>query len=127
MITPTPVHDSVKEFQDKSIDENLDYALLKHEKSHLQRKLTEQRYFYKQLQVLYSQVEKTKNYQEFIDVLTNLKPLLREIFTLEGQQRRSSKFSTDIDIDWTKYGIDVLEYVSANDQLLAMYTEGLLL
>lgn len=127
MITPEVIHDAVKTFQKNAITDDNDFMLLEQYKIHLEKKLLEHKHFSKQLRLLYNQIDKSKNYQEFTDVLMNCKSLLREIFTQEGQQKRTSrfnKFSPEVDFD--KYGINIEEYISKNDKLLALQNAGLL-
>lgn len=127
MLTPKVIHDSLKEFQDEAINANLDYCMLTHQKTYLENKLLQRKYLNKRLQLIYSQIDKTRNYQEFVDVLMNSKSLLREIFTLEGQNERLKTMNdSEPEIDWSKYGLDVSQYIANDDHLLALYNDGLL-
>lgn len=127
MLTPKVIHDFLKEFQNEAIDADLDYCTLKHQKTYLESKLLQKKYLTKRLQLIYSQIDKTRNYQEFVDVLMNSKSLLREIFTLEGQNERLKTVNgSEPEIDWSKYGLDVSQYIANDDHLLALYNDGLL-
>lgn len=128
MLTSQVVYDSVKEFQDLDLDSdsnsNVDYLTLLQQKSYLENRLLRKKYYTKRLQLLYSQIDKTRNYQEFVDLLMNSRDLLREIFTMEGQDKNA--VNMDLDIDWSKFGLDISEYIANDDQLLALYNDGLL-
>ncbi|CEP61093.1 Ahc2p LALA0_S02e06568g [Lachancea lanzarotensis] len=129
--TETSAARFVRQFQEDDLAENSDYALLKHTKAHLQNKLLRKKYLVKQLQVLYAQLDKTRNYQEFVDTLMGSRQLLREVFALEQHSETSSKVTSEVrhhhhhhssrsdvttpSINWNKYGIDVEEYLLAND------------
>lgn len=127
MLTPKVIHDSLKEFQDEAIDADLDYCTLTHQKTYLESKLLQKKYLTKRLQLIYSQIDKTRNYQEFVDVLMNSKSLLREIFTLEGQNERLKTVNgSEPEIYWSKFGLDVSQYIANDDHLLALYNDGLL-
>lgn len=125
MLTPDSVRESVEEFQKRSLCEDVDYSMLSHQKDFLDNKLLQKKYFNKQLLLLYSQLERTRNYQEFVDVLMNNRSLLREIFTLEGQSFTSSLVEPELDLSF-KFGIDVQEYINDDDELLALYGDDLL-
>ncbi|EDO18754.1 hypothetical protein Kpol_1028p27 [Vanderwaltozyma polyspora DSM 70294] len=127
MLTPDGISDSIKKFQERDITENEDYLVLLQQRDILEKKLLDRRFLAKQLQLLYHQLDKTHNYQEFVDVLMNNRELLRNIFTLEGHLKRS-KYSVnlDVEIDWQKFGLDIMEYITNDDKLLALYNDGLL-
>lgn len=125
MLTPSSVHDSVQEFQEQDVGEDVDYSVLAHQKIFLENKLLRKKYFNKQLQLLYSQLERTRNYQEFVDVLMNNRSLLREIFTLEGETERNPLVEPDVDF-CSKFGFNIQEYINNDDQLLSLYSSGLL-
>ncbi|SCV04101.1 LAME_0H15764g1_1 [Lachancea meyersii CBS 8951] len=117
----------VRQFQEEDLAENPDYALLKHTKAHLQNRQLRKKYLVKQLQLLYAQLDKTRNYQEFVDTLMGSRQLLSEIFALEKHKERSSVVtpvirngarSSDLvapSVNWSHYGIDVEEYLLASD------------
>ncbi|KAL3231600.1 ADA histone acetyltransferase complex component 2 [Nakaseomyces bracarensis] len=126
MITPENVYNDITTFQEANIEENNDHMLLSQSKKCLERKLVEQQYLCKQMQLMYTLLDKTRNFQEFTDVLMNSRNLLREIFTLEGHMKRSAHLSSVPRIDWEKYGIDITEYIAADDELLALYSDGYL-
>lgn len=111
-------------FQKQELSQNEDYSTLAQHKSHLEARLLRQQYLGKRLQLLYAQIDKTRNYQEFVDVLMNSRSLLREIFTVEAQSKRAS--GTEPEIDWSKFGVDLQEYVANDDELLTLYNNGLL-
>ncbi|CCC70061.1 hypothetical protein NCAS_0D04800 [Naumovozyma castellii] len=119
-------HDSMTEFQAKPVEENIDYAALMHHKLHLERKLEQQRHFTQQLHLLYAELGKSHNYDEFINVLTENRPLLREIFTLEGSKMRNRTLKQKVDVDWSKYGLDISEYICDNEELWGLFEDGLL-
>lgn len=128
MSIPEAMNDSVREFQGQGMENNDDYLVLLQQKNVLEKKLLERQFFTKQLQLLYLQLDKTRNYQEFEDVLMNSRQLLIDIFTLEGQTKRSyGLITSDINIDWCKFGLDIYEYVTNDDELLSLYNDGLLL
>lgn len=128
MSIPEAMNDSVREFQGQGMENNDDYLVLLQQKNVLEKKLLERQFFTKQLQLLYLQLDKTRNYQEFEDVLMNSRQLLIDIFTLEGQTKRSYGLTTsDVNIDWCKFGLDIYEYVTNDDELLSLYNDGLLL
>lgn len=101
-----------RQFQQQDLSECSDYALLAHSKAHLHNKLLQKKYFIKQLQQLYTQLDKTRNYQEFEDALLGHCALLREIFALERGNHIVRQSPT---IDWHKYGLDVEAYLLAQD------------
>ncbi|SCU92816.1 LAFA_0F13058g1_1 [Lachancea sp. 'fantastica'] len=131
--TETSAARFVRQFQEEDLAENSDYALLKHTRAHLQNKLLRKKYLVKQLQLLYAQLDKTRNYQEFVDTLMGSRPLLREVFALEQHSKLSSQVTAEArqnqhqqqhsswgdvatpSIKWSKYGVDVEEYLLAND------------
>lgn len=116
--------DSVREFQGQELGQNHDYSTLSHHRGHLEARLLRQQYLGKRLQLLYAQIDKTRNYQEFVDVLMNSRSLLREIFTVEAQGRRAT--AAEPEVDWSKFGVDLQAYVADDDQLLTLYNHGLL-
>ncbi|CCK72059.1 Ahc2p KNAG_0I02740 [Huiozyma naganishii CBS 8797] len=120
--------DSVREFQETAVERCAEHELLRQQRTHLERLLYRKKYLCKELQLLYLQIDKTRNYQEFLDVLTHSRPLLREIFTMESQQRAVQAGNLRApDIDWVdKFGINLEDYVVDNDRLLSLYNEGLL-
>lgn len=124
MVTPQAIQECVREFQEQELASNVDHSVLQQQKGHLEGRLLRERYLTKRLQLLYSQIDKTRNYQEFVDLLMNSRSLLREIFTVEGLSRRARQ--TDPEVDWSKFGVDIAEYVAGNDELLALYNDGLL-
>lgn len=124
MLTSQAVCDSVREFQRQELAQNDDYSTLAQHKGHLEARLLRHQYLSKRLQLLYAQIDKTRNYQEFVDVLMNSRSLLREIFTMEAQGRRTN--SAEPEVDWSKFGVDLQAYVGNDDQLLTLYNDGLL-
>lgn len=124
MLTPQAIQDSVRKFQEQELEKSVDHSILQQQKSHLESRLMRERYLTKRMQQLYSQIDKTRNYQEFVDLLMNSRTLLREIFTVEGLARRARPVEPEI--DWSKFGLDISGYVAQNDQLLALYNDGLL-
>ncbi|CCE65771.1 hypothetical protein TPHA_0M01960 [Tetrapisispora phaffii CBS 4417] len=129
MITPEHIQSNIKYFQENDIENDNDYQLLMQQKHVMEQKLMERNYYHKNFQLLYSLVEKSRNYQEFVDILVNNKTLLKEIFTLEGQLRRSHHLinSDNVEIDWLhKFGIDIMEYIVKDPKLFSLYNNGLL-
>ncbi|QLL31115.1 hypothetical protein HG536_0A09320 [Torulaspora globosa] len=124
MLTPQAIQNCVRKFQEQELESNVDHSVLQQQKSQLEGKLLRERYLTKRLQLLYSQIDKTRNYQEFVDLLMNSRSLLREIFTVEGLGRRARH--ADPEVDWSKFGVDIADYVARNDELLALYNDGLL-
>lgn len=116
----------VKKFQDKDLSENEDIKLLAQQKKYLERKLAEKQEFEAHLQQLYDQIDNTKDYQELVDGLTNCRELLEQIFTKEGQARRHPVEADQIEIDWSKYGMDLAAYVAEHEGLLKSYHDGML-
>ncbi|AET38238.1 Ahc2p Ecym_2517 [Eremothecium cymbalariae DBVPG len=102
---------SLERFQKEPLEENRDYVVLQQARDHAAGQLPDLRYLSKQMQQLYQQLDKTRNYQEFVDVLMKNKPLLREIFTLEKMSQRAA---VSPKINWRKYGLDVEEYLIEN-------------
>ncbi|SMN20657.1 similar to Saccharomyces cerevisiae YCR082W AHC2 Component of the ADA histone acetyltransferase complex [Maudiozyma saulgeensis] len=119
-------HDYVQEFQGKDLEENEDLRALLQQKKYLERKLVEKQEFETKLQQLYDQIDRTKNYQELVDGLTNCRALLSEIFTREGQAKRNPLQAGQIELDWSKYGLDLAAYVAEHEQLLKSYEQGML-
>ena len=112
MLTSQAVCDSVREFQRQELAQNDDYSTLAQHKGHLEARLLRHQYLSKRLQLLYAQIDKTR------------RSLLREIFTMEAQGRRAN--SAEPEVDWSKFGVDLQAYVCNDDQLLALYNDGLL-
>ncbi|AGO13648.1 AaceriAGL228Cp [[Ashbya] aceris (nom. inval.)] len=108
MHTLSSVRDSVAKFQAEPLHDSRDYVVLQQARRHADRRLAEVRYVAKQMQQLYQQLDKTRNYQEFVDVLMNNRALLREVFTLEKNTAR--RVATPR-VQWSKYGVDVEAYV----------------
>ncbi|CAB4254779.1 similar to Saccharomyces cerevisiae YCR082W AHC2 Component of the ADA histone acetyltransferase complex [Maudiozyma barnettii] len=119
-------HEYVREFQGKAVEENEDLRALLQQKKYLERKLIEKQEFETKLQQLYDQVDGTKNYQELLNGLSNCRILLSEIFTREGQAKRHPVQSDQIELDWSKYGLDLAAYVTEHEQLLKSYEQGML-
>ncbi|AMD22554.1 HHL216Wp [Eremothecium sinecaudum] len=111
MSTPNGVLEAVKRFQKEPLEENRDYMVLQQAKNHVERRLPEMKYLSKQMQQLYQLLDKTRNYQEFVDVLMNNGPLLQEIFMLERHTQRKPPTPR---INWRKFGLDVEEYLIEN-------------
>lgn len=116
----------VKEFQENELNENEDVRLLTQQKKYLERKLTEKQEFEAHLQQLYDQIDSTKNYQELVDGLANCRELLEQIFTKEGQAKRHPVETDQLEIDWSKYGVDLAAYVAEHEELLKSYHDGML-
>lgn len=76
----------------------------------------------------FPQNSKYQELPEFVDVLAENRDLLREIFTVEnGFQKQKWISNDDIpQIDWDKFALDINAYIAENDQLLALYEDGLL-
>ncbi|SCU77700.1 LANO_0A01046g1_1 [Lachancea nothofagi CBS 11611] len=119
----------VRQFQAEDLDENSDYALLKHTQAHLQNQVLQKKYLTKQLQLLYAQLDKTRNYQEFVDTLMGSRQLLSEIFALEKHsvrqtggrvRKRNGSSRKDLapipSVPWHQYGVDVEQYLLASDE-----------
>ncbi|SCW00290.1 LAFE_0C00892g1_1 [Lachancea fermentati] len=106
MYTPAELEGFVRQFQEEELSANADYSVLEHTRSHLHNKLLQRKYFLKQLQLLYAQLDKTRNYQEFVDTLIGNRELLREIFVLDRQEKLVSPT-----VEWSKYGVDVEAYL----------------
>lgn len=128
MITPKGTYESVAKFQEANLHEDLDYAVLEQRRTQLETLILERESFIKNLCGLFHRVQKTKNYQEFVDVLTGSRDLLREIFTVEnGFQKQNWANHEDIPhIDWDRFALDINAYIAKNDQLLALYEDGFL-
>lgn len=109
MYTPQSLVDSLQEFQRADVRDNTDYMLLAHSRDHLNGKLLQKKYFMKQLSLFYAQLDKTRNYQEFVDALMGNRELLREIFTLEKFQQSSRLIPSSV--DWSKFGLDMEAYL----------------
>ena len=124
MLTPEAVRESVVKFQKRPLEDDTEFGTLQVEKQRLESLLVTKKYFVKRLQLLYQQLDKTRNYQEFVDVLMNSKPLLREVFTLEGQARRVQ--CGDVEVDWSRFSMDAGEYLRQNDQLMSLQNAGML-
>lgn len=124
MLTPQAIHEAVTEFQEHDLESSVDHSVLAQQRNHLESRLLQERYLTKRLQQLYSQIDKTRNYQEFVDLLMNSRSLLREIFTVEGLAQRATV--AEPEVDWAKFGVDISSYVASNDRLLALYNDGLL-
>ncbi|CUS23398.1 LAQU0S09e03862g1_1 [Lachancea quebecensis] len=105
----------VRRFQEQELSENADYALLQHSRAHLHNKLMQKKFFLKQLRLLYAQLDKTHNYQELVDALVGHRALLREIFAMERGARRARRAHAPPMIAWHKYGVDVEQYLLAQD------------
>lgn len=127
MTTPEDTDKTVKDLQEKDIGENVDYQLLKQQETHLNNVLNRQENVTSKLRLLYEKLEGVRNHQEFTDMLANNKTLLREIFTLEGAQRNQSTLNhVAPNIDWSKYGVDIEDYIAQDDELLSLQDDGLL-
>ncbi|CAI4037654.1 hypothetical protein SMKI_03G1320 [Saccharomyces mikatae IFO 1815] len=128
MITPKGTFDSISRFQETDLHQDLDYTVLQQRRTQLETLITERESFVKNLCSLSHKIQKTKNYQEFVDVLAENRELLREIFTMEnGFQKQRWTNDDDIpQIDWNKFAVDINAYIAENDQLLALYEDGLL-
>lgn len=124
MLTPDAVRDTVLQFQATPLEDDTEFGTLQLEKQRLESLLVRKKYFVKRLQLLYQQLDKTRNYQEFVDVLMNSKPLLGEVFTLEGQTRRTQ--CADVEVDWSRFALDANEYICQNDQLASLQSSGML-
>lgn len=124
MLTPDTVRDTVSEFQKSPVEDDVEFGTLQLEKQRLESLLLRKKYLVKRLQLLYQQLDKTRNYQEFVDVLMNSKALLREVFTLEDQTRRT--YLGEVEVDWSRFCIDGNEYIGQNDQLIALQNAGFL-
>ncbi|AJQ34021.1 Ahc2p [Saccharomyces cerevisiae YJM1418] len=128
MITPKGTHDAVAKFQQTDLHQDLDYIVLQQRRTQLETLINERESFVKNLCSLFHKIQNTKNYQEFVDVLAENRDLLREIFTVEnGFQKQKWISNDDIpQIDWDKFALDINAYIAENDQLLALYEDGLL-
>lgn len=128
MITPKATYDSVVKFQKTDLHQDLDYIVLQQRRKQLEALIIERESFVKNLCSLFYKIQKTKNYQEFVDVLAENRDLLREIFTVENgfQKQRWITDDTIPQIDWNKFALDINAYIAENDQLLALYEDGLL-
>lgn len=109
MYTPQSLVDSLQEFQRADVRDNTDYMLLAHSRDHLNGKLLQKKCFMKQLSLFYAQLDKTRNYQEFVDALMGNRELLREIFTLEKFQQSNRLIPSSV--DWSKFGLDMEAYL----------------
>lgn len=109
MYTPQSLVDSLQEFQRADVRDNTDYMLLAHSRDHLNGKLLQKKYFMKQLSLFYAQLDKTRNYQEFVDALMGNRELLREIFTLEKFQQSNRLIPSSV--NWSKFGLDMEAYL----------------
>ncbi|SCU92184.1 LADA_0F14928g1_1 [Lachancea dasiensis] len=87
----------VRQFQQQDLADSPDYALLNHTRTHLNSRVLQKKYLTKQLQLLYTQIDKTRNYQEFVDTLARNRSLLSDIFRVEKDghvvQRRAGAVS----------------------------------
>ncbi|EJS44489.1 ahc2p [Saccharomyces arboricola H-6] len=128
MITPKSTYDSIAKFQETNLHEDLDYTVLEQRRTQLETLITKRESFIRNLCSLFHKVQKTKNYQEFVDVLMESRDLLQEIFTVEnGFETQKWANHDDIpQIDWDKFSLDINAYIAENDQLLALYEDGLL-
>ena len=128
MITPKGTHDAVAKFQKTDLHQDLDYIVLQQRRTQIETLINERESFVKNLCSLFHKIQNTKNYQEFVDVLAENRDLLREIFTVEnGFQKQKWISNDDIpQIDWDKFALDINAYIAENDQLLALYEDGLL-
>lgn len=124
MVTPDTVRSTVSGFQKTPINDDVEFGTLQLERQRLESLLFRKKYLVKRLQLLYQQIDKTRNYQEFVDVLMNSKTVLREIFTLENQTRRTHLGESEV--DWSRFCIDGDEYISQNDELIALQNAGFL-
>ncbi|CAR28243.1 hypothetical protein ZYGR_0N07360 [Zygosaccharomyces rouxii] len=124
MLTPDTVRDTVSEFQRTPIKDDVEFGTLQLEKQRLESLLLRKKYLLKRLQLLYQHLDKTRNYQEFVDVLMNSKTLLREVFTLESQTRKMHL--GEVEMDWSRFCIDSNEYINQNDELIALQNAGFL-
>lgn len=127
MTTPEDAVNAVHDLQEHDLEENKDYRILKQQEKHLNNLLSRQDDMTSDLQLLYEKLDAVKNHQEFTDLLANNTSLLREIFTRENAQRNRSRLNQVAPtIDWSKYGLNIDDYISENDELASLQNDGLL-
>ncbi|CAL9733361.1 hypothetical protein MOSE0_A04082 [Monosporozyma servazzii] len=127
MTTPEDAVNAVHALQEQDLDENNDYRILKQQERHLNNILSRQDDMTSKLQLLYEKLDAVKNHQEFTDLLANNTSLLREVFTKENAQRNQSRLNQVAPtIDWSKYGLNIDNYISEHDELTSLQNHGLL-
>lgn len=124
-VTPDATVKFINQFQAQPLHESSEYEVLEHQRRHLTRQSAQRAYLGKQMLLLYQQIDKTRNYQEFTDVLENNASLLREIFTLESLVRRPR--AAQPELDWSqRFGLSLHDYIAQNDELLTLQNGGYL-
>ena len=128
MLTSADTVNTVKEFQEQDLTENIDYKVLKQQVRHLSRLIDRQDTFIRKLQLLYERLDVVKNYEEFTDLLINNSSLLSEIFSLENAQRKQPQLNQLApSIDWSKYGLhNINDYIIEDDELISLQNNELL-
>lgn len=128
MLTSADTVNTVKEFQEQDLTENIDYKVLKQQVRHLSRLIDRQDTFIRKLQLLYERLDAVKNYEEFTDLLINNTSLLSEIFSLENAQRKQPQLNQLApSIDWSKYGLhNINDYIIEDDELISLQNNELL-
>lgn len=128
MLTSADTMNTVKEFQEQDLTENIDYKVLKQQVRHLSRLIDRQDTFIRKLQLLYERLDAVKNYEEFTDLLINNSSLLSEIFSLENAQRKQPQLNQLApSIDWSKYGLhNINDYIIEDDELISLQNNELL-
>lgn len=128
MLTSADTVNTVNEFQEQDLGENIDYKVLKQQEGHLSKLIDRQDTFTRKLQLLYEKLDAVKNYEEFTDLLINNTSLLREIFSLENSQRKQHPLNQLApSIDWSKYGLhNISDYIIENDDLVSLQNDRLL-
>lgn len=128
MLTSADTVNTVKEFQEQDLTENIDYKVLKQQVRHLSRLIDRQDTFIRKLQLLYERLDAVKNYEEFTDLLINNSSLLSEIFSLENAQRKQPQLNQLApSIDWSKYGLhNINDYIIEDDELISLQNNELL-
>lgn len=104
--------------QKQPLEQNEDWQRLKQQRAYLERKLQERRALEEQLRELYSRLDTCEGPEELREQLQQCRELLRQVFTSQGQVKRSPLQSRLLELDWERYGIDVSEYVASSDSLL---------
>lgn len=127
MITAEDTVDEIKKLQENDLNENIDYRVMQQQETQLNNISNRQNELIDKLQLLYGKLDAVKNHEEFTDLLANNSSLLREIFTMESCQRSESALNHRApNIDWSKYGLDIEDYIADDEELLALRNRGLL-